>query len=155
MRLFKRKDIPEAELDLTAMIDIVLLLIIFFTLTSQFTQSLQRPMPLPAERGELRQNEPAKSIVVDLDRAGTLSHLGGQPITPEEIGREIRTALAGRTRTEIDLVIRADRDMPSIHLNRLASTLARNGVRTWKLATSGDGDPAVAGLPPDTQGATP
>ncbi|MFN7440054.1 MAG: ExbD/TolR family protein, partial [Phycisphaerales bacterium] len=50
MRLFKRKDIPEAGFDLTAMIDIVLLLIIFFTLTSQFVQTLQRPMPLPAER---------------------------------------------------------------------------------------------------------
>lgn len=150
MRLFKRKDIPEAGFDLTAMIDIVLLLIIFFTLTSQFVQTLQRPMPLPAERGEERPAEPAKSIVVDLDRAGALSHLGGQPITPEEIGREIRNARAARAGTEIELIIRADRDMPSLHLNRLAASLARSGVRVWKLATSGEGEPAFAG--PDAGG---
>lgn len=137
MRIRSLKVFPEATFDLTAMIDVVLLLIIFFTLSSQFQQSQQAPKDLPALAGEETPYEPETSIVVDMSPTGELTVLGGRPITAEALASEVALAGEGGRKT-VSLIIRAEARMPSGHLNRLALALASGGVRTWELATSGE-----------------
>lgn len=137
MRFRSVKVFPEATFDLTAMIDVVLLLIIFFTLSSQFQQSQQKPKELPALAGETTPYEPEASIVVDMGPTGELTVLGGRVISGEELAAEVKRAGKGDG-SVVTLIIRAEAKMPAGYLNKLAGVLAAGGVRKWDLATSGE-----------------
>ena len=128
-----------ATFDLTPMIDVVLLLIIFFTLTAQFARTQQAPMDLPREKGEKGAEEKPAALFIDLNQDGRLSVLGTETDLPN-LTRMVEGEIA-RTRKgeDLDLTIRAHRECPAAHLNRLAEALAGVGVRNWKLATAGEG----------------
>ena len=135
---FGRARLPrEATFDLTPMIDVVLLLIIFFTMTSQFAKTQQAPMDLPREKGEKGAAEKPAELVIDLRKDGSLSVLG----MPTDLGKLTRMVEGEvlRVGDKLDLVVRADRGCAAGHLNRLAEALAGIGVRSWKLATSAEG----------------
>jgi len=135
---FGRPRIPhEANFDLTPMIDVVLLLIIFFVLTAQFARTQGAPMNLPQEKGEKAAADMPATLVIDLDSTGALSVLGAPTDLPKLIRMVEGEVL--RIGTALDLEVRADRDCPAAHLNRLAVALAGIGVRNWKLATAGEG----------------
>lgn len=137
MRFGRPRLAQEATFDLTPMIDVVLLLIIFFTLTAQFARTQQAPMDLPREKGEKPQGDKPAAMVIDLNADGALSVLGVDTnlanLTRMVEGEVIRVGEG------LDLVIRAHRECPAVHLNRLAEALAGVGVRNWKLATAGEG----------------
>jgi len=137
MRFGRPRLAQEATFDLTPMIDVVLLLIIFFTLTAQFARTRQAPVDLPREKGEKPQGDKPAAMVIDLNADGALSVLGVDTnlanLTRMVEGEVIRVGEG------LDLVIRAHRECPAVHLNRLAEALAGVGVRNWKLATAGEG----------------
>jgi biopolymer transport protein ExbD len=137
MRFGRARNPEEASFDLTPMIDVILLLIIFFTLTAQFAKTQQSPMDLPKEKGEKDKSAAPSSIVIDLAKDGSLSVLGSPADLPDLV-LMVKGEVA-RLGSGLDLVIRADRACPASHLNRLAEALAAAGVRDWKLATAGDG----------------
>jgi biopolymer transport protein ExbD len=62
----------EAGFDLTAMIDITLLLLTFFVMGSQFQQSMRAEMELPNQAGEAPRAESTRAMLVDLLKDGTL-----------------------------------------------------------------------------------
>jgi biopolymer transport protein ExbD len=135
---FGRPRIPQhASFDLTPMIDVVLLLIIFFVLTAQFARTQGTPMNLPQEPGEKAPDERPAALIIDLDAAGVLSVTGTKSDLPQLLRMVEGEVL--RLGSALDLEVRADRDCPASHLNRLAEGLARIGVRNWKLATAGEG----------------
>lgn len=137
MRFGRARLAREATFDLTPMIDVVLLLIIFFTMTSQFAKTQQSPMDLPREKGEKSGVEKPAELVIDLRKDGSLSVLG----MPTDLGKLTRMVEGEvlRAGDKLDLVVRADRSCAAAHLNRLADALAGIGVRNWKLATSAEG----------------
>jgi biopolymer transport protein ExbD len=134
---FGRARIPEeATFDLTPMIDVILLLIIFFMFTTHFAKTQLKPMDLPREKGEPSAQDPGKaSIVIDLAKDGRMSVLGTDTDLPS-LTKMVHGEVL-RLGANLDLVIRADRTCPAAHLNRLADGLAAVGVRDWKLATAG------------------
>jgi biopolymer transport protein ExbD len=140
--IFARSRAPtEASFDLTAMIDIVLLLIIFFMLSSQFAQTTRSALDLPKEVGEQTGADSDAAIVIDLARDGGLAVLG-QAMTLEQVAAAVASdvqRLAGEGGSaKLDLIVRAERTTPAVHLNRLALLLAQAGVRNWKLATAAE-----------------
>ena len=58
------------------MIDVMFLLLVFFTLTSQFSSTQRTPMDLPRESGETDAERVSAQLVVDLDRDGVVRVLG-------------------------------------------------------------------------------
>src|SRR5215475_2503474 len=66
MKLGRPKELREATFDLTPMIDVVLLLIIFFMLSSQFAQAQRAPMDLPKEQGRPSKPEGPSLVVIDV-----------------------------------------------------------------------------------------
>lgn len=135
---FGRPRLPsEASFDLTPMIDVVLLLIIFFTLTSHFAKTQLLPLDLPKEQGAKAESTLPTAIYVDLRADGRLSVLGVES-DASSIARMVQGEVQ-RAGEGVELVIRAERKCPTQHLNRLAEALASSGVRSWKLATMGDG----------------
>lgn len=117
------------------MIDVLLLLIVFFMMTSQFTRTQLRPVDLPQEEGEKAGKVSPQTIFLDLDRAGQVYAVGG-PVALSQLGGVLGGVNAG----DADVVIRADRECATAHLNTLAEALAALGIRNWKLATAPRGD---------------
>jgi len=147
MKIRAPKPMEEASFDLTPMIDVVLLLIIFFMFTTHFAKSQFTPMDLPKEKGEPATEELNEAaFTIDLDRTGLTSVLG-EAVSVERVQEMLKADLANeQLRTSV--VVRADRLCPAVHLNRLASVLMSMGVRDWKLATAnegGSGGAAAAG----------
>jgi biopolymer transport protein ExbD len=131
----QRRDnlVEEAAFDLTPMIDVVMLLIVFFMLTAQFAASMRTPLDLPRQSGE-NTAESDHALVIELTREGQY-RIETRPV---EIERIVQLVAADLRRSEsLDVVIRADRQAKAIHLNRLARELTRAGVRTWSIATTG------------------
>jgi biopolymer transport protein ExbD len=130
----------EATFDLTPMIDVVLLLIIFFSMTSQFSDTQNAPMDLPQERGQaFAPDEAAMSIVLDLDQDGVVS-VQGASYSPDQLAallaKQTKAGAMG-TQPPLEVVVRADRRCMSAHLERLAQTIADAGILQWKIATTG------------------
>lgn len=140
MRFTHPKHDNEAEFDLTAMVDVVMLLVIFFAFTAQFTRTLNTTLDLPREPGQSASAGSAhRSVVVDLTRDGKTIIMGKAVDADwlvQTIARDIR--LAGGP-DKLEVVVRADRRCPAAYLNTLAGGLSRAGVKTWKLATSQEG----------------
>jgi biopolymer transport protein ExbD len=145
MRMPRVQVVEYEKFDLTPMIDIVLLLIIFFTMTASFAAATRSFMDLPRERGRETPASPA-SLFIDVARDGSLTLLDTR-VDMDGLRYALQAELArGTEGIDADVIVRADRLAPAAHLNRLAGVLARSGVTRWKLATTGDGPaPAVSG----------
>lgn len=129
-------NVSETPFDLTPMIDVVMLLIVFFMLTAQFAQSNQTPMDLPQLRGEAKGEAHAAAVVIDLDQSGGL-RLHDEAIQLDRLTQLVAADLKRAPETEV--IVRADRACASKHLNELAMTLTAVGARRWRLATQGAG----------------
>jgi biopolymer transport protein ExbD len=133
-------DASDASFDLTPMIDVILLLIIFFMLSSQFATSELRPVDLPREEGTPAASESAAAkLVIDVDRAGTYSILG-EELPLDALAARIAAAQEATGTRHSGIVVRADRSAQSAALNRLAERLAAAKVANWSLAVAPEGD---------------
>lgn len=137
MKFGKNVHAEEASFDLTPLVDVVMLLIIFFTLTTHFAKTQLAPMDLPREKGQESPEQQQASLTIDLRKDGSMAVLGAEMAMDELL--KMVTAETMRSGANIDLVVRADREGPARNLNRLADALAGIGVRSWKLATSSEG----------------
>lgn len=138
MRFARHAPPPDAHLDITAMIDIVLLLIIFFTFTTQFGRSLDTPLDLP--QGSTRNTSDASAarvISIDLTREGRTIVAGREVNEQWLLQMLLKDIRAAGGPEHLDVVVRADRSCRAAHLNALAANLSGAGIRRWKLATRG------------------
>jgi biopolymer transport protein ExbD len=145
----KVSEMPEAGFDLTSMIDVVMLLIVFFMMSSQFSQLENTPMDLPAQAGAMETSQRSTSVVIDLDATGQLRIQGSEvpferlsavlAVERKAAQEDSKDEAAGKERSQrAGLVIRADRNCSTRHLNRLALALAEMGARDWSLSTTGE-----------------
>lgn len=137
MRFIRPRARSEAEFfDLTPMIDVVMQLIIFFMFTSQFAQVIRSKLDLPQEPGEREMAQQERALVIDIQPNGALV-VGGEPADRERLVSIITSeaAEAGGA-SGLKVVVRADRNAPSRHLNAVAADLAALGVRGWRIATA-------------------
>jgi len=129
----------EAGFDLTPMVDVVLLLIIFFAFTAQFTRSLATPLDLPREKGEKAASPAPQSVTIDITREGRYRVMGRDT----ELDWIVQTLAADARRAggpeNVEIIVRADRSCPASFLNALATAIGRAGMKSWKLATSEEG----------------
>ncbi len=128
------------------MIDVVLLLIIFFMMTSQFSRTEQAPLNLPAQRGDGSPAISEHAVIIDLHPDGRVSIRGEiEEIDSLVVQIGSDAAASGLKPEALDIVIRADRDASAGALSKLCAGLSRIGARTVRLATDSD-QAAVAGV---------
>ena len=95
----------EVSLDMTPLIDVVFLLLIFFMLTASFTQAQRLKVELPkAEQGEAVK-DPAKDWVIEIDAQGNYA-LNGEALAGDQLTLRLRE-LPERTDDTV-ILIRAD-----------------------------------------------
>ena len=132
-------DGSDASFDLTPMIDVILLLIIFFMLSSQFATSELRPVDLPRQEGAAPPSESASAkLVIDVDRAGNYSILG-ERMSLDALAIRIGAAQGSTGTRHSGIVVRADRAAGAAALNRLAERLAKAKIANWSLAVAPEG----------------
>ncbi len=147
MRPRRRGEIKIADFDVTPMVDVTMLLIIFFMLTMHFANAARvSPMNLPQEKGDVGSTRADDAFVIDVRPDGSFG-LGTDSFDlPGVVARaKIANDMANISR----IVVRADKDRPASDVDRLARALAAAGIRNWKLATSGtaSSSPPTGGTP--------
>jgi len=123
------------DVDITAMIDVVFLLIVFFMTTAQFARLTRAEVDLPKEQGSERAQEQEGGIVVNVTRTGEIV-VDAKVVSLDDLFNRVSYVLARETNPDdLDLLIRADLRTSAGVVNAIAQGLAERGVRGWRLAT--------------------
>lgn len=104
---FKKTKEEEPRLGITALIDIVFLLLIFFMLTSHFQISSGIPIRLPKVTQKLYNSEQHKINLV-IDRQGR-TYLNGEKINIKELGSQFQSLV--KETGMVHLILEADKDV--------------------------------------------
>ena len=126
-----------ASVDITAMIDVVFLLIIFFMTTAQVAQLTRTEIDLPLERGEQRGTPDEAGLVINITGEGEII-VASRTIDLVELEEIVRGELSKDPQNpahQLKLLLRADRNAAAVHLNRVVALLESMGVGTARLAT--------------------
>ncbi|MEW4455001.1 biopolymer transporter ExbD [Bremerella sp. JC817] len=124
----------EAEFNMTPMIDVVFLLIIFFLVSSHLAkQEAQMPLPLPAaESGHEIVDDQMARVVVNIEADGTLI-LAGRRVPAEQLVERF-AAERERSGDSIEVRIRCDRATPYANVKPVMLAATEAGI--WSIAFS-------------------
>ena len=121
-------------INLTPMIDIVFLLIVFFMTVSWITQTQELQVDLPEVARGGDPTVPVR-ITINLDDAGGLV-VAGESRTLDELEAGIRQELdqVGRNPARLQILLRCDRNCPGASVNELIRTLEGLGIRQIRVS---------------------
>lgn len=122
-------DAKDAGIDMTPIIDIVFIMLIFFVLTASF----QTQQTLQVERPSTQSSDgaPKNTLVVAIDAAGLIWH-DGRRIAKGEIAGIIRSEVA---RGEKNAVVNADRRAAAGLLVEVVDQIRLGGIPNVAVAT--------------------
>ncbi len=107
---FRQQSAAPVELNLTPLIDVVFLLLIFFMVSTTFQKESQIKLQLPQASADQAPEEQRIEVVIN---AQAELHINGQKLLNSEletVRAGLQKVLAGRR--DVPLVIRADRGTP-------------------------------------------
>ncbi len=118
----------DLEINMTPMIDIVFLLIIFFLVSSHLArQEAQMDLPLPiADSGTKADEIEGRRLTLNVKGDGEMI-LAGRRVTREELGRRLAAALKDAN-GELEVRIRGNREVPYRHIAQIMLSCARSGI---------------------------
>jgi biopolymer transport protein ExbD len=126
------------EPDMTPMIDVTFLLLIFFLVTAQMAAQSRRGVHLPVQPGESRLESVAAGLVVVVEADGRV-RVGDRGVDSAALQELARDAAARAP--AVTPVIRADRSAPAAALNAVTEALRQGGAPGFRLATESGGRP--------------
>lgn len=126
---------PFAPADLTPMVDVVFLLIVFFILVSQLTRTERTPIVLPELPGDLLSLSPARERIVvhvepDALRIGSW-RVPHSADARRDLADHLRTIVAGAP--EAPVILRAPRDAPFARVAAALAAIRDAGARDVRL----------------------
>lgn len=134
MRLSKIRRQHSLAFNMTPMIDIVFLLIIFFMTVSQITKTADHPVELPMVM-EGGSKGPPTTITVNLNDRGEIL-VGGQRLSLEEcvgaIGKMLKEK--GADANQVSIQVRIDKSCESSFVNELVRRLSALGITQMNVA---------------------
>lgn len=122
-----------AAVELTPIIDMVFLLLIFFLVATTFHQTereMQIALPHAAHGGPI--SAALRDIIVNVDREGTII-LNGATISAEELQQRVTQAVEANPDQKV--TIRGDREAPYQHVARVLDICKGAGVQQPYLDT--------------------
>ncbi len=132
----KKSEDTDSIVEMTPMIDIVFLLIIFFMVAAQFAQQARLEMQLPQERGESLKDSQSTGLVINIRKDGAIIlDVDSPPITIDALDEKIKLAISSKTAPWESLLIRADQNASSTTLNEVFRLLNKHGLSATRLAT--------------------
>lgn len=136
---FKRQRSQEVGVDLTPLIDVVFLLLIFFMVSTTFTRESHLNVDLPEASGEMAEIE-VEQIDVVINAAGQYSVNDRQLVNNrlETLERAIRELAEGNT--GLPFIITADANTPHQFVVRAMDVAGRLGFAKLSITTERPGE---------------
>jgi biopolymer transport protein ExbD len=131
---FPRQTREEIHLNLTPLIDIVFLLLIFFMVSTTFTQESHLSLDLPEAQAEAAKVNP-QSLEIVVSAAGSFS-VNGKPVINEQLEtlmRAIEKELAGRE--SAPLIVTADANATHAAVVKAMDAAGRLGLVNISITT--------------------
>lgn len=125
------------NVELTSMIDVVFLLIIFFMTTSQFAKMTRAEVSLPQEQGEQDPTPVEAGLVINITHNGQII-VNDKPLDLDQLKNLVEQEIAkypGRSAHQLKLLIRADKNADSASLNKIVSLLQSLNIGAARIAT--------------------
>lgn len=131
---FQRRRAPELSVDLTPLIDVVFLLLIFFMVTTTFVKEGRLSLELPEADTEPTV-EPAEPVQVLVSTEGDYA-VNGRPLANRDIAT-VRTALrdASEGDASLPMVITSDGGAPLQAVVRVMDAAGQLGFERIRIAT--------------------
>jgi biopolymer transport protein ExbD len=116
------------SLNLTSMIDVLFLLIIFFMVATKFDQlerNIDVAVPEVSQAGE--ENTPPEPIIVTVQSDGSIG-IGGEEVTTEQLITRLAAARSVAAATGPAVVIRGDADCAFQHIAAVLAACRQAGI---------------------------
>ena len=117
------------KIDVVPLIDVLMVLIIFFLVTMQFQDLRAINVKLPkidSAGSNLLENE----LIVSIDKEGQF-YLNGQPVTEEKIVKIFKTT--SRLSAKPTILVVADEDVPLKFVTRIVDLCRQNNLSDFRL----------------------
>ena len=145
MWLYRPKRRLGCEINITPLIDIVFLLIIFSMIVSQFTKVEVEELSLPeAEKGQPRKETPLSRLIVNVRKDGTIV-VAGRSHSVASLGQLVAARARETAAGDVSVLIRGDRAAPWKDIAQIMQACAARNVRRVKVAVL---EPGASGSPP-------
>lgn len=133
MRLAKPKAAGALMMNMTPMIDVVFLLLIFFMTVSQVSQINRLRLELPQQQGTMDQSQ--TSLTINVGEDGAL-FVGADATSLAGLVEHVVEQLANvdQDPQRLSVVIRADKRAASRAVNQVVGALSQLGVQRVKVA---------------------
>ena len=133
MRLSKHRRATIAEMDMTPMIDIVLLLIIFFMTVTQVSELNRERLELPRLAGSEDQKQ--TTMTINIDAAGQVL-VSGNSMSVAQLLTLVSAELAklGDDPQRMTVVLRADQRGDCRTVNQIVSALGKMQISRLRIA---------------------
>lgn len=150
MQMNKHDAQTEMEMNMTPMIDVVFLLIIFFMIITDLTQQDLEELQLPKARSAVEDKPDIEIVrpIINIPQSGRMIYKRRALYDPEVDGENmqglerflvdqaVRMKVAGHVKDDLPdnpLMIRADRGTEFKYIQRVMETCGLEDVRIWKL----------------------
>lgn len=132
MRLSKRHN-PGLQMNMTPMIDVTFLLLIFFMTVSQVSAVNKEQLPLPQQPGS--QDQAESPVTINVDEQGTIIVSGNRLTLPQLVATvSDEIAQAGNDPSRLTIALRADRRGTCRAVNQVVTALEKLNVRKVRIA---------------------
>ena len=128
---FKKKNSPEINLEVTPLVDVIFLLLIFFVLSTQFIDLKTMSIDLPTIDEETMINLPQKRVKIEISKEGEvlINNTILDDFSIKALNEELR-AISPEIKTAI---ISADSDTKYQYLVTIMESLNRNGFKNIQI----------------------
>lgn len=152
MNINKHDANTEMEMDMTPMIDVVFLLIIFFMIITDLTQQDLEALQLPQARSSVKDKPDPKVVrpILNIPISGKMVYKGEALYDPEVNGddmTQLERFLSTQSKLmplKLDealgiklpdnpLMIRSDRNTDFKYIQRIMTICGKDGIKIWKL----------------------
>jgi biopolymer transport protein ExbD len=137
----------EPEINLVPMIDVVLVLLVFFMIATSLRHMSELEIRLPEALGKPMPGDVAQ-LSVDIDAAGRYA-VNGRSLESMDAASLKETLLAETGGRMLPLTVSADGRTPHQAVVTVLDVAGQLGIRQLVIATAGDADPPHPAGPPD------
>ena len=124
------------HLNMTPMIDVVFLLIIFFMTVAEFSRIETEEVELPvADEAEIEENAPPGRLVINVNKNGALvvaKHQVDFPTLQAWLGKESAARRTGKGEINLEVLVRSDGRAKFGYIQDIMLECARNGI--WQVS---------------------
>lgn len=134
MRFNKHKHAASLDMNMTPMIDVTFLLIIFFMTASQISAVNKEQIELPPQKGSQEQSEGA--LIINVNESGEII-VGGNSVTETQLVPLVAAEIAnqGNDPLRVKVTLRADLRSTARPVNQVLTVLEKLGVNAVNLGT--------------------